>query len=260
MNATIEQLQTLRLFGMLEAWNDQQTQPTYQDLSFDERFSLLVEREHLRRQLLRQARRLKQARLPQASNPSIEAVDYSIDRGLAKTQFLQLAGGQWVADHLQLLILGPTGVGKTFLASVLAQNLCRLGHSVRYLKTHELLTELQLAKADGSFPKLRKRLLSFDLLILDEWLRDALNVNQARDFLDLIDDRYRLKSCLFATQLPVEQWHAQIQDPTIADAILDRIVHDSIRLPLKGESMRKLTSALGEQKAIAQSEQNKPSP
>ena len=248
MNATIEQLQTLKLFGMLEAWNDQQTQPTYQDLSFDERFSLLVEREHLRRQLLRQARRLKQAQLPQASPSSVEAVNYSIDRGLAKTQFLQLAGGQWVADHLQLLILGPTGVGKTFLASVLAQNLCRLGYSVRYLKTHELLTELQLAKADGSFPKLRKRLLSFDLLILDEWLRDALNVNQARDFLDLIDDRYRLKSCLFVTQLPVEQWHAQIQDPTIADAILDRIVHDSIRLPLKGESMRKLTSTLAAQK------------
>lgn len=99
---------------------------------------------------------------------------------------LQLAGGQWVADHLQLLIIGPTGVGKTFLASVLAQNFCRRGYSVHYLKTHELLTELQLAKADGSFPKLRKRLLSFDLLILDEWLRDALNVNQARDFLRAI--------------------------------------------------------------------------
>lgn len=260
MNATIEQLQTLKLFGMLEAWHDQQTQPTYHDLSFDERFSMLVEREHLRRQLLRQARRLKQAKLPQARNPTIEAVDYSIDRGLAKTQFLQLANGQWVANHLQLLILGPTGVGKTFLASVLAQNLCRLGYSVRYLKTHELLTELLLAKADGSFPKLRKRLLTFDLLILDEWLRDALNLNQARDLLDLIDDRYRLKSCLFATQLPVEQWHSQIQDPTIADAILDRIVHDSTRLKLKGESMRKLTSSIGQQKASADSDANKPSP
>ena len=115
---------------------------------------------------------------------------------------------------------------------------------MRYFKTADLLSELKLAKVDGSFPKLRKHLASFDLIVLDEWLRDALSPNQARDFLDFLDDRYRRASCLFATQFPVDQWHPQIQDPTLADAILDRIVHDSLRLPLKGESMRKLTSAL----------------
>jgi DNA replication protein DnaC len=135
-------------------------------------------------------------------------------------------------------------IGKTFLASVLAHHLCLLGHTVRYCKTHELLADLKRAKADGSFSKLRKQLLALDLLIWDEWLRDPLSVPDARLALDLIDDRYRRQSCLFVTQLPVESWHPQIQDATLADAILDRIVHDAIRVPLKGESMRKLTSPL----------------
>ena len=242
MQATIEQLQDLRLNGLLEAWREQQTQPTYHDLSFDERLALLVEREYLRRQNQRLSRRLKQAHLP--IQTALEQVDFDVPRGLSKAQFLQLAQGQWVQDHLQLLMVGPTGVGKTFLASVLADRLCKLQVSVRYFKTAELVMELKLAKADGSFARLRKQLASFSLLILDEWLRDSLSVNDARELLDLLDDRYRRTSCLFATQLPVEQWHQQIQDPTLADAILDRIVHDSLRLSLSGESMRKLTSPL----------------
>lgn len=243
MNATTEQLQSLKLLGMLEAWSEQQSLPSYHDLSFDERFALLVEREHLRRQHLRQQRRLKQAQLPR-SGSSLESIDYSLSRGISKGQILQLAQGAWLSEHLQLVLVGPTGIGKTFLATVLAEHLCHQGHPVRYFKTHELLVELQLAKADGSFPKLRKQLNRFELIIFDEWLRDSLGVNQARDLLDLLDDRYRKSSCLFATQLPVEQWHSQIQDPTLADAILDRIVHDSIRLTLKGESMRKMTSPI----------------
>jgi DNA replication protein DnaC len=243
MNATIEQLQSLKLFGMLDAWVEQQSLPTYHDLSFDERLALLVEREHLRRVHLRQQRRLKAAQLPLTS-ASIEAIDYARPRGLSKAQVLQLAQGHWLAQHLQLIVMGPTGIGKTFLASCLATHWCQLGHAVAYFKTHDLLTELKLAKADGSFPKLRKRLDGFELLILDEWLRDALSVNDARELLDLLDGRYRQRSCLFATQLPIEQWHPQIQDPTLADAILDRIVHDAIRLSLRGESMRKVTSPL----------------
>lgn len=258
MSATVEQLQTLKLFGMLDAWVEQQALPSYQDLSFDERFSLLVEREHLRRQHLRQKRRLKQAQLPTAE-ASLESIDYSLPRGLSKAQMLQLAQGQWVRDHLQLLIVGPTGIGKTFVASVLTQHLCRNGQSARYFKTHELLRELKLARADGSFPRLRKQLGNLNLLILDEWLRDALDVNSARELLDLLDDRYRKSSCLFATQLPIEQWHSQIQDPTLADAILDRIIHDSIRLKLKGESMRKTTSPLMEN-TITQTQPEKTAP
>lgn len=163
---------------------------------------------------------------------------------MKKTQFLEWAQGQWLSQHLNLIFMGPTGVGKTFLACVLADHLCKQGYNVRYFKTAELLSELKFAKVDGSFPKLRKQLAAFDLIILDEWLRDALSPNDAREVLDFLDDRYRRSSCLLATQFPVNQWHPQIQDPTLADAILDRLVHDSLRLTLKGESMRKLTSPL----------------
>ena len=240
MQQTLEQLKDMKLNGLIEAWQEQQAQPTYHDLSFNERLALLVEREYLRRQQQRLARRLKQAKL--FVGAAIADVDFEVPRGLKKAQFFEWAQGQWLADHLNLILLGPTGTGKTFLSCVLADHLCKQGHTVRYLKTADLVLELKLAKADGSFPRLRKRLASFELIILDEWLRDPLPKADAREILDFLDDRYRRRSCLFATQFPVNQWHQQIQEPTLADAILDRIVHDSLRLVLKGESMRKLTS------------------
>lgn len=240
MQQTLEQLKDMKLTGLLEAWQQQQAQPTYHDLSFNERLALLVEREYLRRQQQRQQRRLKQAKL--FVGAAIADVDFDVPRGLKKAQFLEWAQGQWLAEHLNLVLLGPTGTGKTFLSCVLADHLCKQGYTVRYLKTADLVMELKLAKADGSFPRLRKRLAGFELLILDEWLRDPLPKADAREILDFLDDRYHRSSCLFATQFPVNQWHQQIQEPTLADAILDRIVHDSLRLALKGESMRKLTS------------------
>lgn len=227
---------------------------TYHDLAFDERFALLVEREHLRRQNLRLKRRLKQAQL--SVQASIEDVDFETPRNLKKVKFLNLAQGQWVADKLHLIVLGPTGTGKSFLANVLAGHLCRQGITVRYYKTAQLLMDIQLAKADGSWPKLSNRLASYQLLIFDEWLRDPLALNQAREMLDLIDCRYRRSACLFATQVPVNKWHAQIEDPTLADAILDRIVHDALRVSLKGESMRKVTSKLKDQKEKTDEEAN----
>jgi DNA replication protein DnaC len=245
MQQTLEQLKALNLTGFVEAWQAQQTQPTFHDLSFDERFALLVDKEYCRRQQQRLQRRLKQAQL--FIGAAIADVDFDVPRGLKKSQFLEWAQGQWLTQHLNLILVGPTGTGKTFLSCVLADHLCKQGYSVRYLKTAELVTELKLAKADGSFPRLRKRLASFELIILDEWLRDPLPQEEAREILDFLDDRYRRNSCLFATQFPVNQWHQQIQDPTLADAILDRIVHDSLRLALKGESMRKLTSKVKKQ-------------
>lgn len=242
MQQTIEQLQNMRLIGLLEAWQSQQQSPTYHDLSFDERFGLMIQQEHTRRLNQRLQRRLREAQLP--INARLDQVDFQVRRGLRKAQFLELAQGKWVDNHLNLILLGPTGIGKSFLAVVLADSLCQQQYSVRYVKTANLLLEIQFAKADGSFPKLRKQLAGFDLLILDEWLRDPIPTLEARDLLDLLDDRYRIHASLFISQIPLEQWHAQIQDPTIADAILDRIVHDSIRLSLKGESMRKLTSPL----------------
>ena len=240
MQPTLEQLKDMKLTGFLDAWQEQQAQPTYHNLSFNERLALLVEREYLRRQQQRQQRRLKQAKL--FIGAAIADVDFEVPRGLKKAQFLEWAQGQWLVDHLNLVLVGPTGTGKTFLSCVLADHLCKQGHTVRYLKTAELVMELKLAKADGSFPRLRKRLAGFELIILDEWLRDPLPKADAREILDFLDDRYRRSSCLFATQFPVNQWHQQIHEPTLADAILDRIVHDSLRLALKGESMRKLTS------------------
>lgn len=249
MQQTLEQLKDMKLTGFLDAWQEQQAQPTYHNLSFNERLALLVEREYLRRQQQRQQRRLKQAKL--FIGAAIADVDFEVPRGLKKAQFLEWAQGQWLADHLNLVLVGPTGTGKTFLSCVLADHLCKQGHTVRYLKTAELVMELKLAKADGSFPRLRKRLAGFELIILDEWLRDPLPKADAREILDFLDDRYRCSSCLFATQFPVNQWHQQIQEPTLADAILDRIVHDSLRLALKGESMRKLTSKVKPLKEVA---------
>ena len=245
MQQTIEQLKDLKLHGLLEAWCEQHEQPTYHDLSFDERFALLVEREHIRRQNQRLKRRLKQAQLFMGA--TLSEVDFQVARGLKKAQFLDWAQGQWLTQHLNLIMVGPTGVGKTFLACTLADHLCKHGQSVRYFKTANLIAELKFAKADGSFPKFRKQLAVFDLLILDEWLRDHLTPNDAREILDLLDDRFRHASCLFASQFPIKEWHQKIQDSTLADAILDRIVHDSLKLTLKGESMRKLTSQLNSQ-------------
>jgi DNA replication protein DnaC len=243
--ATVEQLQAMRLTGMLEAWQEQHTSSTYHDLSFDDRFALLVEREATRRAQHRLRRRLKQAQL--TTTASLSDIDFTVPRGLSKTKFLELAQGQWLTRHLNLILVGPTGVGKTFLASVLADQACQQGQTVRYLRSSDLMLEFKLVKADGSFRQFRKQLAAVNLLILDDWLRDPLAADLARDWLDLLDQRYRKASCLFATQLPVQQWHQQIQDPTLADAILDRIVHDSLRLVRKGESMRKLTSPVTSQ-------------
>ena len=248
MQATIDQLQQMKLTGLLEAWREQQTLPTYHDLSFDERLALMVEHEYSRRQNQRLQRRLRQAQLP--VHATVDAVDFNVPRGLRKMQFLEFAQGHWLTEHLCLILMGPTGVGKSFLACVLAEHLCRMGHTVRYVKTASLILQLKLSKGDGSYPKLRKQLAAYDLLVLDEWLRDPLSVHEAREVLDILDERYRNASCLFATQMPVEQWHPQIQDPTLADAIVDRIVHDSMKLSLRGESMRKLTSKLTQQKEI----------
>jgi DNA replication protein DnaC len=239
--ATVEQLQILRLSGMLEAWSEQQTlHTTYHDLTFDERFALLVEREHLRRQQQRFQRRLKQAQLTMKA--ALSDIDFTVARGLAKSKFLELAQGHWVQVHLHLIVVGPTGVGKTFLSSVLADQCAQQGRAVRYFRSSDLILELKLAKADGSWRKLQRQLAAFNLLIIDDWLRDPLSSNDARDLLDLLDERCRTASCLFATQLPVNQWHQHIHDPTLADAMLDRVVHDAMRIVLKGESMRKLTS------------------
>lgn len=241
---TMEKLAQLKLFGFITALDEQQRSAQYHDLSFDERLGFLVDREFLRRTNAQMDRRLRAAKLKQRA--TVEDVEFSPTRKLKKTDFLQLAQGTWVKNKHNLIISGPTGVGKTFLACALADKTCKLGFSAFYIKTSELYSQLSLAHADGSFTKTITRFSRFNLLILDEWLRDPLKENHVRDILDLIDDRFRNASTIFVSQLPVKDWYSKISDPTLADALLDRIIHDSHRLELSGESLRKKTSQVQE--------------
>jgi len=243
MNEQIrEQLRSLRLPGFIQAWEEQHGNARYTDLTFEERLTFLVQKETLRRDNQKLARRLKNAKLKQSA--TLDQVDFSVQRGLNKKKFLELGELQWVLNHHNLMIVGPTGVGKSFLASALGDQACKRGFTARYLKTSTLLSDLLSAKADGSYSKFTSALAHTDLLVIDEWLREPLSESHAREILDLLDDRFRKSSTLFATQFPVSDWYRLIKDPTLAEAILDRVVHDSLRIELKGESMRKLTSKI----------------
>lgn len=239
----LDKLSTLRLPGLRQGLEEQSQSPHYAELSFEERLGLLIDRECLRRDNARLTRGLRIARFQQLA--CVEDLDLSPSRGLDRRLVLELAQGEWVRHHLNVLVLGPTGAGKTYLACALGQAICRLGVSVRYLRTSRLLQDFAHAHADGSYPKFLDALSHLNLLILDDWLRDPLTPVQARDLLEVIDDHYGRHSILVASQVPVAQWHERIPDPTIADAILDRLVHNAHRLELTGESQRKLRSPLG---------------
>ena len=238
----LENLTRLRLPGFREGLKEQWENPHYAELSFEERLGMLVDRECTRRDNSTRERRTKAARflLP----ASIEDLDLSPARGLERAFVLELTQGEWIRRHLNILVLGPTGAGKSYLACALGQAACRQGFPVRYHRTSRLLHEIMLSHADGSFPKLLATMARVPLLILDDWLRDPLSVSQTRDVLEIIDDRYGRASTLVATQVPVEEWHARLPDPTLGDAILDRLIHNAYRLELRGESMRKSHSAL----------------
>lgn len=238
----LDRLTALRLNGFRAALEDQQASSQYAELSFEDRLGLLVESEYTRRTNRRLQRQLQAARF--ASTARIEELDLSPRRGLDRRQVLELAQGEWVKHHLNVLVMGPTGAGKTFLACALGTAACTQGISVRYERTSRLLQSLHQARADGSIAKLFASLARTPLLILDDWLRDPLTASQARDLLEVLDDRYGQAATLIATQIPVADWHSQVPDPTLADSILDRLVHNAHRLQLKGESMRKLNSPL----------------
>ena len=238
----LDKLGALRLRGFRDALAEQLENPRYAELSFEERLGLLVDRETTRREQSRLGRRLKAARLKERAVP--EDLDLSAPRGLDRPQVLELLQAEWVRRHLNVIVVGPTGVGKTYLACALGHTACRADFSVRYARTSRLLHELELAKADGSYTKLLDSLARTQLLILDDWLRDPLSPTQTRDLLEILDDRYRRSSTLLATQVPVDGWHQHLSDPTLADALLDRFVHHAYRLALTGESRRKTHSPL----------------
>ena len=235
---TKEKLYSMRLAAMAVAWMEQHKDPKIGSLDFDDRFSLLVDAEYLARDNRRLQRLLKDARL-RLAEACLEDVEVSSARGLEKSVLAQLAGCGWVGDHRNVLISGATGVGKSYVACALGQAACRRGFRTVYRRMPRLFEELSLAKADGSYAKVLGKVARFDVLILDDLGIGALKEPQRHDLLEVLEDRYDCRSTVVTSQIPVAKWHEWIGDPTLADAILDRLVHNAYKLSLKGPSRRK---------------------
>lgn len=247
---TLEQLYALNLTGMARALAEQREQPaTYGGLGFEDRLGFLVDRETTERENRRLERYLRAARLRLAA--SLEDVDFRAPRGLDRGQLLELAASRWVAAHQRVLIVGPTGVGKTYLACALATAAIRAGHSALYLRTPRLLGDLATARLDGRLPRLLAAWARVDVLVLDDFALRPLTDAQAADLLEVIEDRADLRSTIVTSQLPVALWHEGLGEPTVADAILDRLLAGAHRIELRGESLRRADPAAQERPEAA---------
>jgi len=235
---TLEQLHALKLPAMVTAWTEQQQQADMTALAFDERFALLVDAEWRARENKRLARALHEAKL-KLSHACIEAIDYPARRELDKAVIRQLATCRWVEEHHGVLISGMTGTGKSFLACALAHQACRKGYRVLYRRASRLFHELTLARADGTYVRLLGKLARMDVLLIDDWALAPLQDQERRDILEILEDRYGMRSTIITSQLPPAQWHDYIGEPTLADAICDRLLHNAHRIVLKGPSRRK---------------------
>lgn len=233
-----EKLLELRLPTMRKALREQSADPQYAQLAFEERLLLLVELECTRRTEGRVKRRVKMAEF--SMQATVEDIDFAPERGLDRRFILELAQCQWVDKALNILVLGATGTGKSFLTCALGMAACRLGYTVRYVRTSRFLHTLARARQDGSYLNLLRSLTKTDVLIFDDWMRDPISLPSAQDLLEVFDDRFGKAATLIASQVPVAEWHSRFPDPTIADAILDRSVHNAHRVSLSGDSQRKL--------------------
>ena len=239
---TLDKLHALKLTGMAAALADQSVTPDITELSFEERLGLLVDREMTERENRRMTSRLRRAKLTHTA--ILEDIDYRNSRGLDKGLIQSLSACQWVKEHLNVLITGPTGVGKTWLACALAHKACREGYTAHYVRLTRFLRELTIAKGDGQYPKLLANLAKVDVLVLDDWGLVKLSAENRRDLLEVLEDRHGRRSTIATSQLPIEEWHGVIGDATLADAILDRLVHNAYKINLRGESMRKRQAKL----------------
>ena len=234
---TFQLLSDMRMLGFARALREQLKNDEYDKLSFEERVAMLVDTEHADRESRKLTRRLQHAKLREKA--CIEDLDYQHPRGLDKAMIRRLATCKWVTKHQNIILAGPTGIGKTFVACALADQVCREGMTATYRRMPRLLNELLLARADGSYIKLLARFAKTDVLVVDDWGIAPLSDQERRDMLEVFEDRHGTRSTVIATQLPIDAWHGYIGELTIADAIMDRLVHNAHRIQLKGASLRK---------------------
>lgn len=237
LSPTLEKLRELKFRGMIKGLEEQLKSNSAKKLSFEERLGLLVDEELLDRENRRLTSRLRQAALKQKA--CFEDIDFKHPRNLDKSTMMNFKKCKWIKENHNILITGLTGVGKSYIACALGHKACLEGYRVLYVRVSRLLQDLSVARGDGRYEKIMKIISKSDLLILDDWGLNKLNEQERRDFLEIMEDRYDLRSTIITSQIPVKKWHELIGDSTIADAILDRLVHNSYRLELKGESMRK---------------------
>jgi len=228
----------MKLTGMAKAYQDRRIKPDHKDLSFDEFFGILVDDEHIYRKNKRLKRLLKRAKF-KISSACLEEIDYRQQRGLQKTRVVNLQNASWLENHQNILITGPTGVGKTYLACAFGNWACRNGFTTAYFRWPRLFGDILASKGEGNYLKHLKKLAKTNLLIIDDFGINSLSDNDRKDFLEIVEDRYMAGSTVFTSQMPVKEWHEFIGDPTIADAVMDRILHVSHKFDLKGGSMRK---------------------
>jgi len=244
---TIEKLNSMKLTAMARAFADQMQCPDMAQLCFEERFGLIVDYQMTDLENRRMQNRLKNAKLRLSA--SIEDLDFRQGRGVDRSQVMALAGNQWVKSHHNILVTGPTGAGKSYLACALAQKACRDGYTTLYQRVPRLLQEIAVSRLDGRYNKLIAPINKCEVLILDDLLISPLSRDEQRELLEIVEERYDRKATVITSQLPVKAWHDAMQDPTLADAILDRLVHNAYKLELKGESMRRKRSVLDQKTA-----------